>query len=183
MYNYQNIYDSKIGENTKIACFVEIGGSVVGDNCKIQAFVYIPPGVVIGDNVFIGPHTCFTNVKNPPAKQCGDFVSTVVCDNAVIGANCTILPGVEIGSGAFVGAGSVVTKNVAPKTCVVGNPARELKRRKEIMDEALKNGLSEQMQIKDSEKKMGMGRDNPSQIPKKPAPEKASKGGKSFKIQ
>jgi hypothetical protein len=51
------------------------------------------------------------------------------------------------------------------------------------MDEALKNGLSEQMKIKDSEKKMGMGRDNPSQIPKKPAPEKVSKGGKSFKIQ
>lgn len=49
--------------------------------------------------------------------------------------------------------------------------------------ESMKKGLTEQSQINDSEKKMGMTRDNPGQIPGKPSAEKASKGGKSFKIQ
>ena len=38
-----------------------------------------------------------------------------------------ILPGVTIGDDAIVGAGAVVTKSVAPRTVVVGNPARVLK--------------------------------------------------------
>ena len=37
------------------------------------------------------------------------------------------VPGVEVGEEAFVGAGAVVTRNVAPRTLVVGSPARELR--------------------------------------------------------
>ena len=37
------------------------------------------------------------------------------------------MPEVEIGEEAFVGAGAVVTRNVPPRTVVVGNPARELR--------------------------------------------------------
>lgn len=48
--------------------------------------------------------------------------------NAWIGAGATILPGVTIGDNAVVGAASVVTKDVAPDTIVVGNPARFIKR-------------------------------------------------------
>jgi maltose O-acetyltransferase len=33
------------------------------------------------------------------------------------------LPGVTIGDGAVIAAGSVVTKDVAPRTLVAGNPA------------------------------------------------------------
>jgi virginiamycin A acetyltransferase len=39
------------------------------------------------------------------------------------------LSGVEIGDGAVIGAGSVVTKNVEPYSIVVGNPAKEIKKR------------------------------------------------------
>jgi maltose O-acetyltransferase len=35
-----------------------------------------------------------------------------------------ILPGVTIGEGAVVGAGAVVTRDVAPRAIVAGNPAR-----------------------------------------------------------
>jgi hypothetical protein len=49
--------------------------------------------------------------------------------------------------------------------------------------ESIKEGLIEKSAMGDVEKKMGMKRDNPGQIPKKPAAEKASKDGKSFKIQ
>lgn len=39
-----------------------------------------------------------------------------------------VLPGVVIGKGSTVGAGSVVTKDVEPYTCVAGNPARLIRR-------------------------------------------------------
>jgi len=128
----QNIYNSAIiGEHCTIGCFVEIGADVcIGDFCSIQAFAYIPEGVTIGKNVFVGPHTCFTNCKYPSANK-KDFhiensgyatalyekpkfklEKTIVEDNVVIGANCTILPGITIGKGAIIGAGTVVTKDV-----------------------------------------------------------------------
>jgi len=46
-----------------------------------------------------------------------------------IGHGAIVLPGVRIGNGAIVGAGSVVTRDVAPYTIVVGNPARVLRPR------------------------------------------------------
>ena len=47
--------------------------------------------------------------------------------NAWIGAGATILPGVTVGDNAVVGAASVVAKDVAPDTIVVGNPAKFIK--------------------------------------------------------
>lgn len=46
-----------------------------------------------------------------------------------IGKGAKILSGVNIGDGAAVGAYSVVAKDVRPYAVVVGNPAREVKRR------------------------------------------------------
>jgi acetyltransferase-like isoleucine patch superfamily enzyme len=52
---------------------------------------------------------------------------TVIGRRASIGSNVTILCGVTVGEDAVVGAGSVVTKNVPPRTVVAGNPARILR--------------------------------------------------------
>jgi UDP-2-acetamido-3-amino-2,3-dideoxy-glucuronate N-acetyltransferase len=120
---YQNIYKSEIGKNTKIASFVEIGGSKVGDNCSIQAFVYIPPGVTIGNNVFIGPRVTFTNDLYPPSGG-KHWKNTVVKDGASIGAGSVILAGVEIGENSLIGAGSVVTKSIPPNSVAYGNPCK-----------------------------------------------------------
>jgi len=116
---------AKIGKRTKIANYCEVNGKI-GDDCCIQAFVFIPEGVFIGNKVFIGPGTVFTNDLHPPSKG-KDWYNTYVEDGAVIGANCTILPGVVIGKNAIVGAGSVVIKDVEDNTTVVGNPAKKIK--------------------------------------------------------
>jgi maltose O-acetyltransferase len=43
-----------------------------------------------------------------------------------IGVGAILLPGVCIGEDAIVGAGSVVTRDVAPRTVVAGNPAEAI---------------------------------------------------------
>jgi acetyltransferase-like isoleucine patch superfamily enzyme len=50
-----------------------------------------------------------------------------ICEGAWIGARSIILKGVTIGAGAVVGMGSVVTKDVPPRTVVGGNPARVIR--------------------------------------------------------
>ncbi len=117
-----------VGEHTEVGSHTEIGG-LVGDYCKIQAFVFIPPGVMIGNKVFIGPHVVFTNDKYPDASPEWTQTFTMVENNVSIGANATILP-VNIGKGAVIGAGAVVTKNVPAGETWVGNPAKKLIRKK-----------------------------------------------------
>jgi acetyltransferase-like isoleucine patch superfamily enzyme len=132
--DFVNLYECEIGDNTKIACFVEIQKGVrIGKNCKVEPFVFIPSGVTIEDNVLIGPNVCFTNDKKPRAttpegemKSGDDWTvsDTKVKKGASIGANATILPGIVIHENAVVGAGAVVTKDVPPNKVVVGNPAK-----------------------------------------------------------
>jgi len=134
IFNFVNIYDCEIGDNTKVGSFVEIREGVkVGKNCKIQAFVFLPQGVILEDEVFIGPHACFTDDKYPRATSNGKLKEkgknwfaekTIVKKGASIGANATILGNVTIGENAIVGAGSVVTKDVPPNTIVAGSPAK-----------------------------------------------------------
>ncbi len=129
-----NLYGCTVGDGCKIASFVEIQrGVTIGRNVKIEAFAFIPSGVTIEDGAFVGPHVCFTNDPYPRAVGEGGellasddwvVVPTVVRRGANIGANATIICGVTIGEGALVGAGSVVTRDVPPRTLVVGNPAR-----------------------------------------------------------
>lgn len=101
---------------------------VVGNGVKIQNNVSLYQGVVLEDDVFVGPSAVFTNVINPRSfiERKTEFRPTVVERGATIGANATIICGVRIGAYAFVGAGSVVTKNVKPYALVRGNPARNV---------------------------------------------------------
>jgi acetyltransferase-like isoleucine patch superfamily enzyme len=115
-----------IGQNCNICshCFIE-NKVTIGDNVTIKCGVQIWDGVHIGDNVFIGPNVTFSNDKFPQSNSLDfNLMETYVHDGASLGAGATILPGVTIGENAVIGAGAVVTKDVPPKTTVVGNPAR-----------------------------------------------------------
>jgi acetyltransferase-like isoleucine patch superfamily enzyme len=135
---FVNLYGCTIGDNTKIGTFVEIQkGASVGKNCKIQSHSFICEGVSIGDEAFIGHGVTFVNDKYPRATAMGgelqteadwQVIPTRVEYRASVGSGATILGGVTIGSGAIVGAGSLVSKDVPAHTIVAGNPARPIRK-------------------------------------------------------
>jgi len=128
--DFVNLYGCRIGNDCKIAAYVEIQrGVTVGDRCKVEAFAFIPTGVTIEDEVFIGPHVVFTNDIYPKAVGDWEIVPTTVKKGASIGAGAVIVCGVTIGENALVGAGAVVTRDVPPGALVVGNPAHQIERK------------------------------------------------------
>lgn len=108
--------NARIGNDCTIGqgCYVE---GVIGNRCKVENHVSVFRGVVLEDEVFIGPGVVFTNDKYPRAVGgVWTLVATRVCKGASIGAGCVILCGVTIGEGAMIGAGSVVVEDVEAKT-------------------------------------------------------------------
>lgn len=77
------------------------------------------------------------NMEPPALSSRGD---TVIGNDVWIGQNAVILPGIHIGDGAIIGANSIVGSDVVPYTIVVGNPAKELRKRfdDELIDLMLK---------------------------------------------
>jgi UDP-2-acetamido-3-amino-2,3-dideoxy-glucuronate N-acetyltransferase len=126
--NVQIREHAKIGSGCILSKDVYIDHAVtIGDRCKVQNSVSVYNGVTIGDDVFVGPNACFTNDKVPRANNADWSVTpTLVKSGASIGANATIVCGITIGEYAMIAAGSVVTKDVAPYSLVMGNPARHV---------------------------------------------------------
>lgn len=139
--NFINLYGCTIGDNTKIGAFVEVQKNVIiGKSCKISSHTFICEGVIIEDNVFVGHGVTFINDLYPRATnpegglQTEDdwkVVPTLIKKGASIGSGSTILCNVTIGENTIVGAGSVVAKDVPPNSIVAGNPARILRRIKD----------------------------------------------------
>src|ERR1700691_1922244 len=73
--------------------FIE-GGAVVGDRVTVKCGVQLWEGVVLEDDVFVGPNATFTNDPFPRSRKwLDDYPKTTVRSGASIGANATILPG------------------------------------------------------------------------------------------
>ena len=142
-----DVHTDKIGQGTRVWQFsVVLDGAIIGENCNLCAHTLVEGNVLIGnrvtlksgvflwsglrveDDVFIGPNATFTNDMLPRSQQYPQqYPLTLIKKGASIGANATILPGVIIGEKAMVGAGAVVTKDVAPYSVVVGNPAKHIR--------------------------------------------------------
>ena len=117
---------------------------VVMDDVQIGPGAVLSPFVTLTSNIRIGQHF-HANLYSYVEHDCviGDFVTfapgvhcngnVVIEDHAYIGAGAILRQGkpgdpLVIGRGAMIGMGAVVTKNVAPGTTVVGNPARVMER-------------------------------------------------------
>jgi acetyltransferase-like isoleucine patch superfamily enzyme len=137
-------HGANIGSRTRIWAFVHIlrgarigmdcnvcdhtfieGNVVVGNRVTIKTSISLWDGMVIEDDVFLGPNACFTNDKRPRSKQYPpEFTQTLLRQGCSMGANSTTLPGLTIGRYAMVGAGAVVTRSIPDFGLVFGNPAR-----------------------------------------------------------
>ncbi len=131
-----------LGDQSCVRERVEIGDDVVlgrgsyiendttvGALTKIQAEAYITAYSTLEDNVFIAPCVVTTNdnYMGRTEKRLSEMRGPTIRRGARVGGGAILCPGVEIGEEAFVGAGAVVTKDVPPRTLVVGNPARVLR--------------------------------------------------------
>lgn len=105
----------------------------VGKECGFTGTTLVAADrIEIGDRVQVGANTTIVDTDFHPLTPEGrkeDMANgknrpVVIKDDVFIGMNCLILKGVEIGEGSVIGAGSVVSRDVPPRTMVGGNPAR-----------------------------------------------------------
>src|SRR5882672_10360273 len=118
---------AQLGEDVVVGAFCFVAaGAVIGRGTRIQSHTSVWDGVVLGQDVFVGPGAQFTNIRHPRAAfpRAPRWERTVVEDGATIGAQATLVAPVRVGRCAMVGAGSVVTRDVPAHAIVVGNPAR-----------------------------------------------------------
>jgi UDP-3-O-[3-hydroxymyristoyl] glucosamine N-acyltransferase len=146
-----------IGENTEICDTAIIGNEGFGfepdENGDLVFFPHFC-GVIIGDNVRVGSHTCIdrgnlrdtiinSNVKIDNlvhiahnviiGKNTMVVAGSVICgsveigESCFIGANSVIREHLKIGNNVIIGMGSVVTKNIPDNEVWAGNPAKKLR--------------------------------------------------------
>jgi acetyltransferase-like isoleucine patch superfamily enzyme len=110
--------------------------TTIGAMTKIQADAYITAYSTLEEHVFIAPCvvTSNDNFMGRTERRRALVAGPTIRRGARVGAGAVICPGIEIGPEAFVGAGAVVTKDVAARALVVGNPARVLR---QVPDEEL----------------------------------------------
>ena len=98
----------------------------IGRYCKLESEFYISAFSELEDRVFIAPGvvTSNDNYVGRTAERFKHFKGIRVRKGGRIGAGSVVLPGVTIGEDGLVAAGSVVTRDVPPRTIVLGAPAR-----------------------------------------------------------
>jgi bifunctional UDP-N-acetylglucosamine pyrophosphorylase / glucosamine-1-phosphate N-acetyltransferase len=107
-----------VGREVEIGNYAEMKNARVGDRTKVHHKSYLGDARV-GADVNIGAGTITCNYGTDRRKH-----RTTIEDGAYIGSDSMLVAPVRIGRGAITGAGAVVTRDVPPRTVVVGVPAR-----------------------------------------------------------
>ena len=110
---------------------LEIGDECfVGDECLLDLAegVRLESRVTLAERVLVLTHMNVGYRDHPLQAHFPAMAAPVVVETgSFLGASVTVLPGVRVGAQSFVAAGSVVTKDVPPRTLVAGVPARPLR--------------------------------------------------------
>jgi len=111
-----------VGRHVYLGTELHITDELFTDRCTLT----------IGERVAIAQRVLILLSSHPnESRLTADFEpvngTVTIRDDAWIGAGAILLPNVTIGEQAVVAAGAVVTKDVAPRTVVAGNPARPLR--------------------------------------------------------
>ena len=103
--------------------------TTIGARTRIQANAYVTAYSTLEEDVFVAPCVVTTNdnFMGRTEARLELMRGPTIRRGARIGGGAVLLPGIEVGEEAFVGAGAVVVRDVAPRTVVVGNPARVLR--------------------------------------------------------
>ena len=132
-----------VGDRTYIAALAYLTGDLTfGADCSVNPFAVIRGEIRMGDGVRIGAHTSILGfnhrmANDRPVFQQGIFSKGItIGDDVWIGSNATILDGVTVGSHVVIAAGAIVTKDVADWAVVAGNPARQLRDRRDELKPA-----------------------------------------------
>lgn len=127
--------DTQIGSNTQLGHNMTIERSCrIGDWVRCTGLTHITSSTMLEDRVFLGALVGTINDKAMIWKQEGakpELIPPHFEYGCTVGTGAKIAAGVRIGRMAMVGTGSVVTKDVAPNTIVMGVPAKFYKMREE----------------------------------------------------
>ena len=104
----------------------------LGKGNYLQESVVVQAGVEIGNNssIHIGAmigHESKIGNSSFIAHGCNLSGFTTIEDGVFLGAGVTTVPRIKIGKWSVIGAGAVLTKDIAPYSIAVGNPARVIR--------------------------------------------------------
>ena len=120
----------EIGEGTIVGRGVAVENKCrVGRFCKLETNAYVTAFSTLEDRVFVAPGVVTTNDNfvGRTQERFKHFKGVTVRKGGRIGANATILPGVTVAEDTLVAAGSLVTRDTAPRRVVAGVPARDFR--------------------------------------------------------
>lgn len=105
-------------------------GLVLGNDVQINDGVFLDPShcflITIKDRTVLAPGVRLIAHDASMFRFAGiTKIGRITIENdCFIGDSALVLPGVRIGASSVVGAGSVVVKDIPPRSVVAGNPAK-----------------------------------------------------------
>ena len=131
----EELHARRLGDDLFEICCIPcwVRNLALGDRVYINAdcVVLDTAPVRIGRRTMLGPAVqiyCADHAHGLDERRRGleRALPVSIGEEVWIGGGAILLPGVTVGDGAIVGACAVVTRDVAPGTRVVGNPARPI---------------------------------------------------------
>lgn len=103
---------AKVGSGALLCPYVLVAAnSIVGSNVAVNVYASIGHDSDVGEHCVISPYAALTG-------------SVSLGADSFLGTHSTITPGTVVGRRSKVSAGSIVTRNAAAGSLLVGNPAK-----------------------------------------------------------